>query len=63
MVVRLEEDGEGRIRQEANKVGELSVEDEVEVVRGREESGRVKQRGGPTKVAARERSVALAGKG
>jgi hypothetical protein len=39
VVVRLEEDGEGRIRQEANKVGELSVEDEVEVVRGKKNQG------------------------
>lgn len=47
------EDGEGRIRQEVNKVGEMSIEDGVEVVRReREDSGRVKQRGGPTKVAA-----------
>lgn len=53
VVVRLEEDGEGRIRQEVNNVGELSIEDGVEVVRReREDSGRVKQRGGPTKVAA-----------
>jgi hypothetical protein len=52
VVVRLE-DGEGRIRQEVNKVGELSIEDGVEVVRREgEDSGRVKQRGGPTKVAA-----------
>lgn len=35
------------------KIGELSIEDEVEVLsRERDVSGRVKQRGGPTKVAA-----------